>query len=612
MEVSILNLPTELLVIFVSHLSSRDRVKLRYVSQRLQIVSETPSLWREFVWDYYDTREELCVKNVLKRCGEHIKRLTFLGYLTPKLDEMLQYCSNVKHVSLPVAMTLSPDQLGDAVQHMKHLHSLDIGWDDTDNIKLLLLLSAKLHELTLYVRECVQAIYNTLLDEWVGVGCRPPKLNIVFTVRPVVSKPDLFKKWHQWNSKVPEGHTACLRVYPSFRISLNLSSVVPSFQLQFGQMPVFPFVEAKQCGIQGLDYLQLTDCCRDGKMMYKATAIPVSHQLIPLRRNISSINFVTHFYVIWQSGRFLSSHLEQLAMACPHLQQLILRGSRQCLRSLRGLLAIAGHCHNLQGLNILDISVAELENQIQLWEILSSMQLTHLAVDFCIISPIAGNTNKENLICLYEKCVNLLALEYWHRIGFCEACSKAPVSDCSLLSHFPSLLYCRMFNCHSTSVQDTISSCKKLKFCRIVAKRPPLSLSVAHNVNLQQLFIDASYTDMPDTFMSSVSAHGGLVHVFLSVASVSVVGIGVLIENSPELMTFQSILELRDKDDSLLISINEFLKCEMILRQKFHHRKLFHRGGYKMLQQSIYHDKHLVDISFLEHTNVYSLWDMSL
>ena len=63
-------------------------------------------------------REELCVKNVLKRCGEHIKRLAFTGYLTPKLNEMLQYCNNVRHVSLPVVMTLSPDQLallGEAV-----------------------------------------------------------------------------------------------------------------------------------------------------------------------------------------------------------------------------------------------------------------------------------------------------------------------------------------------------------------------------------------------------------------------------------------------------------------------------------------------------------------
>ena len=92
MEHSVLALPIELLVVIVKYLSSRDRVKLQYVSQRLRIVSETPSPWREYVWDYYDTREELCVKNVLQRCGEYItERLAFPGCLTPKLDEILQW-----------------------------------------------------------------------------------------------------------------------------------------------------------------------------------------------------------------------------------------------------------------------------------------------------------------------------------------------------------------------------------------------------------------------------------------------------------------------------------------------------------------------------------------
>ena len=609
MDVFILNLPTELLIVVASYLSSRDKAKLQYVSQRLRTVSETPSLWREFVWDYYDTREELCVKNVLKRCGEHIKRLAFPGYLTPKLNEMLQYCNNVRHVSLPVVMTLSPDQLallGEAVQHMKHLHTLDIGWDTAAvDIKSVLLIGARLHELTLFIRECALLKYDSWLDEWLGVGCRPSTLNIIFTIRPIRSKPD-FKRWHEWNSRVPAGRTACLQVYPCLRLSLNLSLVMPIFQVEFGQAAAFPYVQAKQCGLQGLEYLQLTDCCKDGKVSCKATTIPEGSQRgILLRQNISSIGFITHFNIMWQSSNFLPDHLEQLAMACPNLQQLILRGSCKCLSNLKGLRAVASYCGSLHGLNISDISVTELESQIKLWEILSSMKLTHLAVDYCIISP---RVNKEYLVSVFVNFFNLVALEYWHRIGFCDACSKAPVADCSLLSHFPSLQYARVFNCHSTSAQNIITSCKKLKFCRIVAKRPSLLLSTAYNINLQHLFIDASYTDMPDAFMSSVSAHGELVHVFLSVASATIVGIGMLIENSSKLITFQTLLEIRDKDDNIL-PINEFLKCEMILRQKFHHRQLFYKGGYKMLQQSVYHDKHLLDISFLEETNVYYLGD---
>jgi len=54
-ESPFLILPAELIVIIISLLPSMcDRVKLWYVSQGLRLASETPSLWHEFVWDYYE------------------------------------------------------------------------------------------------------------------------------------------------------------------------------------------------------------------------------------------------------------------------------------------------------------------------------------------------------------------------------------------------------------------------------------------------------------------------------------------------------------------------------------------------------------------------------
>ena len=90
---SLLTLPTELLVSFLS--SIRDRVKLRYVSRWLRCVIEgTPSLWKEFVWPYYDSCEECSMKKVLKVCGQRIKVLSFPNSrLSSTLVEMLQYCS---------------------------------------------------------------------------------------------------------------------------------------------------------------------------------------------------------------------------------------------------------------------------------------------------------------------------------------------------------------------------------------------------------------------------------------------------------------------------------------------------------------------------------------
>ena len=76
----LVELPIELLVYIFSLLpTSRDIVRLRYVSRKIRSISETSTLWKNFLWPWYDSREETSVNEVLKTCGTHIKRLTFPG-----------------------------------------------------------------------------------------------------------------------------------------------------------------------------------------------------------------------------------------------------------------------------------------------------------------------------------------------------------------------------------------------------------------------------------------------------------------------------------------------------------------------------------------------------
>ena len=83
----LLTLPTELLVYILMFLPTvRDKVKMKYVSHRLQSVIEVPSLWSEFVWPYYDSREERCVINLLKSCGGYMKTISFPDYVPPPLE----------------------------------------------------------------------------------------------------------------------------------------------------------------------------------------------------------------------------------------------------------------------------------------------------------------------------------------------------------------------------------------------------------------------------------------------------------------------------------------------------------------------------------------------
>ena len=127
-------------------------MKLRNVSQKLRVISETPSLWREFVWSDCVRCEKERLHSVFKACGVHIRRLSFSQHLIQprvlrivsqntlklmKMSEManlLQYCSNLTHLSLSgvdhlvssrVGEVLE-EQLREAIQKMKYLKVLNI------------------------------------------------------------------------------------------------------------------------------------------------------------------------------------------------------------------------------------------------------------------------------------------------------------------------------------------------------------------------------------------------------------------------------------------------------------------------------------------------------
>ena len=85
------------------------------------------------------------------------------------------------------------------------------------------------------------------------------------------------------------------------------------------------------------------------------------------------------FYYGLQPG-----HLEQLAISCPNIQQLNLQCSHDCLRRLQGLQAIVTHCSNLQRLNV--VGSTWVENQVQLWQMLSDIKLIYLVVDLCVVT----------------------------------------------------------------------------------------------------------------------------------------------------------------------------------------------------------------------------------
>ena len=124
---SLVNLPTELLVIILSYLPIRDIILMQFVSQRFKEISEIPLLWKRFIWPDYEPRHVCSIIKILKAHGEHVRQMFFPGHVTPaKLLEMVHCCPKITHLSLPRHTQLSLDHLEEIVHMMTHLEQLDM------------------------------------------------------------------------------------------------------------------------------------------------------------------------------------------------------------------------------------------------------------------------------------------------------------------------------------------------------------------------------------------------------------------------------------------------------------------------------------------------------
>ena len=111
--------------------------------------------------------------------------------------------------------------------------------------------------------------------------------------------------------------------------------------------------------------------------------------------------------------------------------------------------------------------------------------------------------------------------------------------------------------------------CRKLKY--LIVKATNLPLRLPHIDKLQQIYIQAFGIDVPDDFMTTVSAHGGLAHVAMEVRSLTADGIRTLVSNSPNLTTLY-LFALRINGEKKVNYFNH------ILKRQFQNRELFTSG----------------------------------
>ena len=579
----LLSLPVEVIVYIVLLLTARDKVTLRHVSRRLQTIMETPSLWHEFVWPLYNAEEEGCVERIVKWCGVYVKRLSFPDDVPkPQLFwRMLHWCSNVVELNL-TATDRYQDHLSIAIAHLAQLEKLDIRWNG--RFPSLLTFTNNLKELTVRIKHTHEPSVLASVNGWITEGFKVRSLNIVY-YRVHVFVKALLEKWTLYNSHVPDGHTGYLRLYSGNK---DLSCSLPMFQLQFGKAATLPFLDANKFGLVDLkqeDLMLMTICSHSSTVVHNGIGALEHNNAI---QRIGNLKFLTDFSI--SDKLFNSEQLESLAVLCPNLQRLNLQNSINCLKSLKGLYSVANHCHHLEKLNLLGISAKQVDH-VELWKVLSNIKLTHLAIQLCNTAALPNDV--QTLAILYNKCSSLEALHLkrsmhsLYQYG-CSLCKSYSDDYLLLLSQFPSLTSClveKIPPCQNVNaIKNILANCKHLKYFKFTLDskeaanycniQPTLSFPFA--CSLQQLYIVISTFNIPDVFMNTVSAHGGLVHVILHVSTIRYEGIVTLIENSPELLTLHVHGIIWVTEDLAPDSVDEFKET---MRKRFPSRKLFTAAG---------------------------------
>ena len=637
---SLLILPTELLVMILSYLSIQDIIKMQFVSQRFKEISETPSLWKKFVWPDCEPRHMCSVRKVLKTHGIHIKQIFLPVHMTPaNLLEMMHYCPKVTHLSLPRYTQLSLYHLEEIVHTMTNLEQLDVF---TSSIKyslsncersnyfkkLLNVTTASVKNLTLKFDwnegetcfdyyKLIEDVWNVLKKSLRNDYPLPSIINLLIS-NQVISIYESFPVSSYTIASIEIGF------YDIAKVPMDLYPSIPLRKFQFGPAAKPPLIKLSDHGILGLnsDIFYLTDYDHYGKA--RLSVSPKCYKLYLVKDEhfhyISNFNSVSNVDFCYMN--IYPDHLEQLAVACPNLERLNLKKAQNSLQSFQGLRAIVHTCQNLQGLNLEEIPVSSMESCLLLWELLSSIKkLTHLAIDICMLihNNCYNAADKDKLICMLGNCDSLKALEVTKQIFDCDYGVCLNTNDL-LLGHFPSLVYVRIFLAETECTKYAIMNCHQLKylsydvnFYRAHVCTLDVDLSSSSSCHLQQIFLRL-YIDLSASSAQVLSAHGELEQVILFVRSITTSAITTLISNSPNLMLLyiESTEPLCDENGA---SVNQ-KDYKDTVSKRFPHHKLLTTGDLIILLTNHcvrhcwpwYTDYWITKIPFQHVTNCNSFW----
>ena len=379
---SLLSLPSEILVGVVSYLPTRDLLHVRMTCRQLYSVLSDPIFWSTISWeDFNHVRDEKPLKTVLKLGAPLLHQLNISAldrFALSKFSTILKSCEKLKHLTL-TGFKLSSDQLKTILTILPNIYHLEFDESFKCSYKNFFELAPLSSTLTSVILNKTSA-YMAILNKWSETGFSPPEMG----VRLSGPRSSCFSciKFDRFNT--PKHHARfCL--YDSMNspyILIQSPSTHPALELHFDPDFYMPYCKMFNSehficlGRSGKNYTR-------AEFVYRLT-LPHGIASTSLPNTIRFLNFYDY--------RDLESvHLSLIADSCPNLYQLNLEHCHKSLNDLDGLSSIVKECKNLRSLNISRIycncEVRHGTEPCQVWQILSqAMKLTQLAIDMCLLS----------------------------------------------------------------------------------------------------------------------------------------------------------------------------------------------------------------------------------
>ena len=521
---SVLDLPSEVLLRILSSLSTYDKLDVRLTCRRLYSIGSDPFLWTSIVWHYCGRNKSrlLCALKVARPCLKKILLYDFgTRFPLALFTRRLAACDSLQSVALAIDVNTSVqgERLKAFISSLKPKSSLSLFLSDGPTCRSSVPFRYEsCEDFAKFQSLEISGIQSS--TRWAQSGLLPACMT-VHTKYPFEVRA-LCVQLQDFSDKTKCHHKAKVFITLACNNYKTMFSKVPKVEVcidpNCGETTVLPVV--RLAPLSDI-WLALSTESYDDEVFSNAINHPnrnfvsSTHVGVKLYEDFSLFSAGISFLYFKDCLSLDSKCLVMLANECPNVVQLQLEGCTNCLRDLEGLAAIGCHCPRLRELSLACIHCWQVSSIKTLWEILITFpQLTVLALSTCVVT----SEVPVDLEGLSEKMCQLTRFELLTD-GCFQKCDCIADFNIQLLTMLKGVKFLKlMLQYIKVNEYNIISSLPKLKVLDLSGRCIPPPPTIQ---NLEQLYVESGGS-ISDDFLDALASNSNLVCVTLSARHVDI------------------------------------------------------------------------------------------